>query len=83
MSSEELKPDKSIDIKGFVCPITFVRSKLAIESMKKGEVLEIFTDYEEASINIPRSMQEQGHESISVEKLGAKEWRLLVRKGKD
>ena len=83
MSSEELKPDKSIDIKGFVCPITFVRSKLAIESMNKGQVLEIFTDYEEASKNIPRSMQEQGHESVLVEKLGDKEWRLLVRKGKD
>ena len=76
-----VKPDKSIDIKGFVCPITFVRSKLALEAMQAGEVLEILTDYEGASVNIPRSMEEQGHESLSVEKVSEKEWRLLIRKG--
>lgn len=77
----EIKPDKSIDIKGLVCPMTFVRSKLAIESIDSGAVLEVFLDYEEASRSVPRSMEEQGHKSLLVEKLNDTDWRLLIRKG--
>lgn len=79
----ETKPDKSIDIKGLVCPMTFVRSKLAIESIESGAVLEIVLDYEEASRSVPRSMEEQGHKSLLVEKINDTDWRLLIRKGSD
>jgi len=77
----EIKPDKSIDIKGLVCPMTFVRSKLAIEGIEAGAVLEVFIDYEEASRSVPRSMEEQGHKSLLVEKINDTDWRLLIRKG--
>ncbi len=53
---EEIKPDKKINIKGLVCPYTFVKAKLAIESMEIGEILEILLDFEEASRSIPKSM---------------------------
>lgn len=76
-----IQPDKSVNIKGLVCPITFVKAKLAIEDMSSGQVLEIILDYEEASRSIPRSMKEQGHEPLSVEKINATDWRLLVRRG--
>lgn len=77
----DIKPDKSIDIKGLVCPMTFVRSKLAIESIGSGAVLEIVLDYEEASRSVPRSMEEQGHKPLLVEKINDTDWRLLIRKG--
>jgi len=77
----DIKPDKSIDIKGLVCPMTFVRSKLAIEGIGEGDVLEVFLDYEEASRSVPRSMEEQGHKSLLVEKINDTDWRLLIRKG--
>jgi TusA-related sulfurtransferase len=76
-----VKPDKSINIKGLVCPMTFVRAKLAIESIGAGEVLEVILDYEGASGNVPRSMEEQGHEPLLVEKINDTDWRLLIRKG--
>ena len=76
-----VKPDKSINIKGLVCPMTFVRAKLAIESISPGEVLEVILDYEGASTNVPRSMEEQGHEPLLVEKINDTDWRLLIRKG--
>ena len=77
----EINPDKTIDIKGLVCPMTFVRSKLALEGLQKGQVLEIILDYEEASRSVPKSMQEQGHEMLLVDKINDTDWRLLVRKG--
>lgn len=77
----DVKPDKSINIKGLVCPMTFVRSKLALESISPGQVLEIILDYEEASRSVPKSMEEQGHKSLLVEKTNETDWRLLVEKG--
>jgi TusA-related sulfurtransferase len=80
---KKIKPDKEIDIRGFVCPITFVKSKLAIEEMNVGQVLRIVLDYEGAANNIPRSMEDHGQKVLKVEKTGDKEWVLLIRKEKD
>ncbi|UCG79278.1 MAG: sulfurtransferase TusA family protein [Nitrospirota bacterium] len=79
----EVTPDKKIDIRGLVCPYTFVRSKLAIEGMEIGQVLEVLLDYEDASINIPKSMQDHGQSVLKVDKINDKEWILLIRKEKD
>lgn len=80
---EEITPDKKINIKGFVCPHTFVKSKLAVEDMEVGEVLEIILDYPEAARSIPRSMQEHGQTVLKVEKINETDWVLLIRKDKE
>jgi TusA-related sulfurtransferase len=51
-SMEEQKIDKKLDIKGVVCPYTLVKSKLAIEGMEVGQILEIVLDFPEASESI-------------------------------
>jgi len=78
-----IKPDKKIDIRGLVCPYTFVRAKLAIESMEIGQVLEILLDYEESSRSIPKSMTEHGQKVMNVEKINESDWVLSIRKDKD
>ncbi len=80
---DETKVDKKINIKGLVCPYTFVKSKLAIEDMEVGETLEILLDYEEASRSIPKSMEDHGHKVLRVEKINDTDWIILVRKEKD
>lgn len=77
---ESPKPDKSIDLKGDVCPITFVKSKLALEPMKSGQILEIIIDYESSSENVPKSMENEGHKVIEVKKINDTDWRILVKK---
>lgn len=77
---EEVKVDKTIDIRGQVCPYTFVRSKLAIEKMNIGEVLEIILDHRPAVDNVPRSMQNEGQKVLKIEQTGEKEWHIFVRK---
>ena len=80
---EEITPDKSINIKGLVCPYTFVKSKLAIESMEVGHILEILLDSEEASRNIPKSMEDHGQKVLKVEKINETDWILQIKKEKD
>ena len=78
---ENVQKDRSIDIRGLVCPMTFVKAKLAIEDMTPGEMLEIVLDYEEASRSIPKSMKDHDHEVLKVEKVNDTDWVLLIRKG--
>lgn len=80
---EETKPDRSINIKGFVCPYTFVKSKIAIEDMEVGQVIEILLDYEEASRSIPKSMEDLGQKILKVEKINDTDWILRIRKEKE
>lgn len=80
---EEINPDKRINIKGLVCPYTFVKAKLAIESMEVGQILEILLDYEEASRSIPKSMEDHGQKVLKVEKINETDWILQIKKEKD
>jgi TusA-related sulfurtransferase len=80
---EDIKADKKIDIRGLHCPYTFVKSKLAIESMEMGQILEILLDYPEAANSVPKSMQDHGHTVLKVEKINDKDWLIQIRKERD
>lgn len=55
------------DIRGELCPFTFVRTKLALEALPIGAVLRVLVDHEPAIRNIPRSAIEWGQEVLGVE----------------
>ena len=81
--AEEIKPDRTMDLKGQVCPYTFVRSKLAIEKMALGQVLEVIFDHKPAVENVPRSMENEGQKVLRIDQTGEKEWHVFIRKDKD
>ena len=78
------QPDDTLDITSQLCPMTFVRTKLAIEKMADGAVLEVRLKGAEPLINVPRSVRDHGHEVLSLEpEPGESETgvhRLLIRK---
>lgn len=76
----EYKVDKKIDIRGEVCPYTFVKSKLALEEMESRQVLEVIVDHAPATENVPRSAEAEGHKVLEVVKTGEHEWRILIQK---
>jgi TusA-related sulfurtransferase len=80
---DELKPDKTIDLKGEVCPYTFVKSKLALEEMDLDQVLEIVVDHEPAVENVPKSLKNEGQQVLAIDKINDTDWRILVKKEKD
>jgi len=79
---QEIKADRELDIRGEVCPFTFVKSKLVLEQMKEGETLRVLIDYEPSAENVPKSMREEGQEVIAVNKIGDNLWEIIVRKKK-
>jgi tRNA 2-thiouridine synthesizing protein A len=81
--AEEFTITKTVDLKGQVCPYTFVRSKLAIEKMSLGEVLEIVLDHKPAVENVPKSMENEGQKVLKIDQTGEKEWHVFVRKDKE
>ena len=56
-----------LDITAEICPLTFVRTKLIIEKMKPGEVLEVRLQGAEPLRNVPRSVTELGHAILSMQ----------------
>lgn len=75
----ELNPTATVDVTREVCPMTYVRTKLALEGLGEGELLEVLLRGEEPSRNVPRSAREEGHQIVSIEPRGDGV-RLLVRK---
>ncbi len=81
--AEVVKVDQELDLRGEVCPYTFVKSKLALEEMGVGEVLRVIVDHIPATENVPRSMQNEGQEVIGVAPIDSTDWEIVIRKRKD
>ncbi len=80
MGKQELAVDRVLDLKGEVCPYTFVKSKLELESMESGQLLSIIVDNGESASNVPRSLDLEGHEVLDVARAEASVWKIVVRK---
>lgn len=76
---DQRTPNAILDLRGVVCPTNFVKTKLKLEEMDNGQILEIIIDAGEPMANVPRSIKEEGHKIIKVEKLGD-HFRLLIEK---
>ena len=74
------KVNANLDLRGVVCPTNFVKTKLKLEELNAGDILEIVIDDGEPMANVPRSIKEEGHRIIKVEKLDGS-FRLLIEKG--
>jgi TusA-related sulfurtransferase len=57
---------QELDIRDVTCPLTWVRTKLALERMAPGEELLVRLGSGEAMENVPRSAREAGHEVTTL-----------------
>lgn len=72
--------DATVDITREVCPMTYVRTKLALERLAVGGRLEVLLRGDEPHRNVPRSAQDEGHEVISLDPRDDGSWRLVIEK---
>ncbi len=68
------------DLRGVACPLNFVKTKLALDSMETGEILEILLDDGEPIDNVPGSVEAEGHTVVRREKAGG-HWVVVIKKG--
>jgi len=73
------RPDRTLDVVGFFCPEPVFRTRMEIDDMNKGEVLEVLADDPAAEADITSWVRRSGQELISVEKSGDT-LRFLIRK---
>ncbi|WP_286944918.1 sulfurtransferase TusA family protein [Acetobacterium sp. UBA5834] len=79
----EIKITDQVDITDVVCPLTFVKAKVAIEELEVGEILSIRLNEGEPVQNIPRSLKEEGHKVLKLIDNEDGTYNLLVRKAED
>jgi TusA-related sulfurtransferase len=70
-----------IDITADVCPMTFVRTRLALDKLAPGETLRVRLKGEEPLRNVPRTAAEQGHQVLAQETGADGISILLIRRG--
>jgi len=54
-------PDAQLDLRGTPCPINFVRTKLRLEQMTPGSLLEVWLDPGEPIEQVPDSLAMAGY----------------------
>ena len=77
MSENEV--DGKIDLRGVLCPINFVKTKLKLETMESDQILEVTLDDGEPMRNVPRSVKEDRHKIVKVEKSGD-DFKIYIKK---
>lgn len=76
----DLRIDDEIDITDVVCPVTFVKAKVALEELEEGQVLAIKMNDGKPVQNVPRSMKEEGHQILKLEANEDGTYTLIVKK---
>ncbi|MDA8049324.1 MAG: sulfurtransferase TusA family protein [Rhodospirillales bacterium] len=77
----DVKADLELDITRETCPMTFVRTRLALERLSPGQTLLVHLCGAEPLRNVPASAREQGHAVLSVETDAAGVSHLLIGRG--
>lgn len=61
-SSTSNRADAYLDLRGTPCPINFVRTKLRLEQMSPGSLLEVWLDPGEPIEQVPDSLKMEGYQ---------------------
>lgn len=69
-----------LDLRGEVCPLTFVRIKLWLEEAALGAQLDVLLDHEPATRQIPRSLKLFKQRLDDLVELEPGLWRLTLTK---
>ena len=71
---------KEIDLLGEICPMTFVKTKLAIEKINQGERIKVTYDSKEAKTNIPKSLNEINLKIIKIKNIDEEKFYIIIEK---
>lgn len=83
MSSAVVKPDKTIDVRGQICPYPIIHTKNALKSLVSGQVLLVMTDNPPTvEETIPKLCRNNNYSLDTLEQTegGKKHWNCLIHK---
>ena len=59
--SENLLTDNYLDLRGFVCPVNFVKCCLALENLSPNDILKVDIDIGEAETSVIDGLKAKGY----------------------
>lgn len=68
MTDINIKPNKTIDVIGFFCPEPIFRTRMEMDSLNKGEILEVLADDPAAEADISSWAKKTGQEILLIKK---------------
>ena len=73
-------PTEKVDITDVVCPVTFVKTKVALEELEDGQSLQVHLNDGEPVQNVPRSVKDEGHQVLKLKDNEDGTYELYIRK---
>jgi tRNA 2-thiouridine synthesizing protein A len=80
MNMDAIRADKTLDAKGLECPMPLLKAKKAMETMERGQVLEIQGTDKGSKIDLPGWCERVGHVYLGV-KEEADYFKFYIQKG--
>lgn len=80
MADIDYNVDETVDITDVNCPVTFVKTKVALEELDEGQILQVHLNDGEPVQNVPRSVKEEGHEVLRLDDNGDGTFELYIKK---
>ena len=68
---------EAYDLRGIRCPLSWAKAKVRLESMRRGEELDLLLDDPQGAADIPRAAEAEGHHVVGVVDEGGR-WRLTI-----
>jgi TusA-related sulfurtransferase len=78
-ASEDTKSVLKLDLRGIKCPLNWAHAKVRLETMRRGEVLELLIDDPRGARDIPRAAEAEGYSIVEMGEIGST-WRLRIEK---
>ena len=76
----DMAADAVLEVTADVCPMTFVRTRLALDRLAPGATLLVLAKGSEPLANIPATARAQGHHVLSETRSADGTGRILLRK---
>jgi len=76
--ADETRIDKTLDVRGEICPNPDIKARTALEKMGKGQILEVLLDYPLSVERVPRNAENRQHRVILIERASGAEHRILI-----
>jgi sulfite reductase (ferredoxin) len=76
-----IEPHEAVlkDLRGVACPMNFVKTKIVLDGISRGERLAVLLDDGSPINNVPRSVESEGHKILKQMKEGD-HWFVLIEK---
>ncbi|MBF0551418.1 MAG: sulfurtransferase TusA family protein [Deltaproteobacteria bacterium] len=63
----DVKPDLTLDVRGLSCPMPLLKTKKAIQELKKGQIIEVFSSDPGTKNDIPAFAKRANHDFLGFE----------------